>query len=36
MIGVSDSENGETPIFLRGRDADGVPQNIWGRSSTHT
>lgn len=30
MIGVSDSENGETPIFLRGRDADGVPQNIWG------
>lgn len=30
MIGVSDSENGETPIFLRGKDADGTPQNIWG------
>ena len=30
MIGISDGENGETPIFLRGRDADGTPQNIWG------
>ena len=30
MIGVNDSENGETPIFLRGRDVDGVPQSIWG------
>ena len=30
MIGVNDSQNGETPIFLRGRDADGVPQSIWG------
>ena len=28
MIGISDGENGETPIFLRGRDADGTPQNI--------
>ena len=30
MIGISDGEDGETPIFLRGRDADGKPQNIWG------
>lgn len=31
MIGISDGENGETPIFLRGRDADGTPQNLWAR-----
>ena len=30
MIGISDGDNGETPIFLRGRDANGTPQAIWG------
>lgn len=30
MVGSSDGENGETPIYLRGRDANDAPQAVWG------
>ena len=30
MLGSSDSENGETPIYLRGRSEDNAPQAVWG------
>lgn len=30
MLGSSDGENGETPIYLRGRDDNDAPQAVWG------
>ena len=36
MIGISDGENGETPIFLRGRTRTAPRRTSGARSSTHT
>ncbi|NMM94321.1 ATP-binding protein [Bifidobacterium oedipodis] len=30
MLGTRDSAHGETPIYLRGRDANDAPQPVWG------
>ncbi|KAB8289435.1 P-loop containing region of AAA domain-containing protein [Bifidobacterium ramosum] len=30
MVGVGDTGDGDRPITLRGRDANGVPQAVWG------
>ena len=30
MVGVGDDGDGERPIYLRGRDANGAPQAVWG------
>ncbi|PLS30812.1 P-loop containing region of AAA domain-containing protein [Bifidobacterium margollesii] len=30
MLGVSDIGDGDEPLYLRGRDADGTPQAVWG------
>ncbi|NEG55514.1 ATP-binding protein [Bifidobacterium platyrrhinorum] len=30
MVGVGGDAGGEEPIYLRGRDADGAPQPVWG------
>ncbi len=35
MIGISDGENGETPIFLRGRDAHAPPEHLGALVDTY-
>nr|WP_217625097.1 ATP-binding protein [Bifidobacterium sp. SO4] len=30
MVGVGDTGDGDRPIYLRGRDANGAPQAVWG------